>query len=373
MGRGTSGAVAGAATPTARRAPSDATSSSSRAVRRGDDRAFEALYAALPAPHPRLRARHGQGPRPRRGHHAGGLRLRAAPHARDRAADRVQAVDLRDRQERLHRRSSGAPGAPRRSPTTPTTASRPPTTAASSAPSPTPDAAVAAKQELDHLCGAFGGLSETHHEILVLRELEGLSYREIGERMGMSRPAVESTLFRARRRLTEEYDELVSGARCLRIQAIIADRRRRRASARATRAASRATSPTASRAAARRWPPGSTSRRCPRTPVRRARRARRRLPAAARLPARAVLRGASRWCRSPSRWPPRWSQGRGRRRRAAGGRRRRGRRRRTAAASRRALKPDGAKPAAAHTRSASPRRHARPAPAGRGAAQARRS
>jgi len=86
---------------------------------------------------------------------------------------------------------------------------------------PTPDAAVAAKQELDHLCGAFGGLSETHHEILVLRELEGMSYREIGERMGMSRPAVESTLFRARRRLTEEYDDLVSGARCLRIQSLI--------------------------------------------------------------------------------------------------------------------------------------------------------
>jgi RNA polymerase sigma factor (sigma-70 family) len=86
---------------------------------------------------------------------------------------------------------------------------------------PTPDAAVAAKQDLDHLCGAFGGLSETHHEILVLRELEGMSYREIGERMGMSRPAVESTLFRARRRLTEEYDDLVSGARCRRIQVLI--------------------------------------------------------------------------------------------------------------------------------------------------------
>jgi RNA polymerase sigma factor (sigma-70 family) len=87
---------------------------------------------------------------------------------------------------------------------------------------PAPDDAVAAKLELDNLCGAFGGLSDTHHEILVLRELEGLSYREIGERMGMSRPAVESTLFRARRRLTEEYDELVSGARCLRIQGLIA-------------------------------------------------------------------------------------------------------------------------------------------------------
>jgi RNA polymerase sigma factor (sigma-70 family) len=87
---------------------------------------------------------------------------------------------------------------------------------------PTPDMAVAAKQDLDNLCGAFGGLSDAHHEILVLRELEGLSYREIGDRMGMSRPAVESTLFRARRRLTEEYDELVTGARCMRIQSLIA-------------------------------------------------------------------------------------------------------------------------------------------------------
>jgi RNA polymerase sigma factor (sigma-70 family) len=87
---------------------------------------------------------------------------------------------------------------------------------------PSPDAAVAAKQDLDHLCGAFGGLSETHHEILVMREFEGLSYREIGERLGMSRPAVESTLFRARRRLTEEYEDLVSGARCRRIQTLIA-------------------------------------------------------------------------------------------------------------------------------------------------------
>jgi len=87
---------------------------------------------------------------------------------------------------------------------------------------PGPDDAVESKQRLDDLCGAFGGLSETHHQILVLRELEGLSYREIGERLGMSRAAVESTLFRARRRLTEEYDELVSGRRCQRVQAIIA-------------------------------------------------------------------------------------------------------------------------------------------------------
>src|SRR4051794_6658388 len=84
-----------------------------------------------------------------------------------------------------------------------------------------PEAAVEGKQQLEHLRGAFGGLSDAHHQILVMRELEGLSYREIGERMGMSRPSVESTLFRARRRLTEEYEELRTGERCLRIQDII--------------------------------------------------------------------------------------------------------------------------------------------------------
>ena len=87
---------------------------------------------------------------------------------------------------------------------------------------PSPDAAADTRQSLDHLRGAFGGLSETHHDILVMRELEGLSYREIGRRLGMSRPSVESTLFRARRRLTEEYAELTSGERCVSVQTLIA-------------------------------------------------------------------------------------------------------------------------------------------------------
>ena len=85
----------------------------------------------------------------------------------------------------------------------------------------TPDSAIDTKVAFDNLCGALGGLSQTHHEILVMREFEGLSYREIGERLGMSRPGVESTLFRARRRLSEEYEELVSGERCLRVQRIV--------------------------------------------------------------------------------------------------------------------------------------------------------
>jgi RNA polymerase sigma factor (sigma-70 family) len=79
---------------------------------------------------------------------------------------------------------------------------------------PSPESAVESKQQLDDLRAAFHGLSELHHRILVLRELEGLSYGEIGERLRMSRPVVESTLFRARRRLVEEYTELTSGERC---------------------------------------------------------------------------------------------------------------------------------------------------------------
>ncbi len=60
---------------------------------------------ALPGPDHRLCPRHGARPRSRRGHHPGGLPQRAAPHARHGPLDRVPPVDLRDRQERVHRRA----------------------------------------------------------------------------------------------------------------------------------------------------------------------------------------------------------------------------------------------------------------------------
>jgi RNA polymerase sigma factor (sigma-70 family) len=85
-----------------------------------------------------------------------------------------------------------------------------------------PESAAIGKERLDHLRGAFDELSESHHRILVLRELEGLSYREIGERMELTRPAVESTLFRARRRLQREYEDLDTGVRCDAVTAVIA-------------------------------------------------------------------------------------------------------------------------------------------------------
>jgi RNA polymerase sigma factor (sigma-70 family) len=68
-----------------------------------------------------------------------------------------------------------------------------------------PETAILHKERFDQLRGAFAELSTNHHRVLVLRELEGLSYREIAQRMDMTRPAVESALFRARRRLQQEY------------------------------------------------------------------------------------------------------------------------------------------------------------------------
>ncbi len=90
---------------------------------------------------------------------------------------------------------------------------------------PAPEEAVDTKQKLDHLRDALSGLSDVQRDVLVMRELEGLSYRDIGRRLHLSRPAVESALFRARRRLGHEYEQLSSGARCVHVQqAVLADR-----------------------------------------------------------------------------------------------------------------------------------------------------
>ena len=84
------------------------------------------------------------------------------------------------------------------------------------------ESAVLDRERFDHLRGALDELSDTHHQIIVLRELEGLSYREIGVRMNLSAAAVESALFRARRKLEHEYTALHTGRRCRAILTAIA-------------------------------------------------------------------------------------------------------------------------------------------------------
>ena len=50
---------------------------------------------------------------------------------------------------------------------------------------------------------AIRRLSPEHREVVVLREMQGLSYDEIAEVLGVPRGTVESRLFRARRELME--------------------------------------------------------------------------------------------------------------------------------------------------------------------------
>jgi RNA polymerase sigma-70 factor (ECF subfamily) len=61
------------------------------------------------------------------------------------------------------------------------------------------DSRVDVKQMLE-------ALTPEHREVLVLRELEGLSYEEIAQTLGVPRGTVESRLHRARRQLKAKFE-----------------------------------------------------------------------------------------------------------------------------------------------------------------------
>jgi len=56
------------------------------------------------------------------------------------------------------------------------------------------------------LAEAWGHLSGRHREVLYLREVLGFSYKEIGAVMGLTMPATETLVFRARAALRREYE-----------------------------------------------------------------------------------------------------------------------------------------------------------------------
>ena len=86
---------------------------------------------------------------------------------------------------------------------------------------PPPETAVIDRERLGHLRGALDELPEVQTRVLVMRELEGMSYREIAERLDLSRSSVESALFRARRRLEAEYTDISEGRRCVSMRAVM--------------------------------------------------------------------------------------------------------------------------------------------------------
>jgi RNA polymerase sigma-70 factor, ECF subfamily len=66
------------------------------------------------------------------------------------------------------------------------------------APGPAPDAALAGKQVEQALEQAIGGLEPLYREVLLLRDVEGLTAPEVAEVLGVSVQAVKSRLHRAR-------------------------------------------------------------------------------------------------------------------------------------------------------------------------------
>ena len=63
---------------------------------------------------------------------------------------------------------------------------------------------------IDELVRALQRIPPTQRQALVLRELEGRSYAEIGELLGVSQSALEALIFRSRRSLAEELENLVT-------------------------------------------------------------------------------------------------------------------------------------------------------------------
>ncbi len=63
-------------------------------------------------------------------------------------------------------------------------------------------AATLLRRELSgQMQAALDGLPEIHRTVLVLRELEGLTYEELAERLGVQKGTVMSRLFHARRKM----------------------------------------------------------------------------------------------------------------------------------------------------------------------------
>jgi RNA polymerase sigma-70 factor (ECF subfamily) len=70
----------------------------------------------------------------------------------------------------------------------------------------TPSVIMSRKEEMDKLEKAIDALKPEYREVIVLKRLEGLSYKEIGERLGKSADAIGMLLSRAMVALTSFFE-----------------------------------------------------------------------------------------------------------------------------------------------------------------------
>jgi RNA polymerase sigma-70 factor (ECF subfamily) len=78
-----------------------------------------------------------------------------------------------------------------------------------------PGKSLARKEMREHIGTALGELSDNHRAVLVMRELEGLSYEEMAQAMGCSKGTIMSRLFHARRNMQKRLLELMGGEKDL--------------------------------------------------------------------------------------------------------------------------------------------------------------
>lgn len=72
-------------------------------------------------------------------------------------------------------------------------------------PMPGPEERVHARRRLESLDAALRSLAVEHREVLLLREVEDLSYAEIGETLGIAEGTVKSRIASARAALLERF------------------------------------------------------------------------------------------------------------------------------------------------------------------------
>jgi len=72
------------------------------------------------------------------------------------------------------------------------------------------EASVEMRENARFVASVLERLNPRHRQVLIMREIEGLDYRSIAERLNVSCSAIETLLFRARGRFRDEYAKAIA-------------------------------------------------------------------------------------------------------------------------------------------------------------------